>query len=685
MTVARKTALAIAAAAVVSLLSLGAASAAQAVTLTGSSTAEYANDSTPTLYFANATPGDIVTINVVSTLPTVYGQVTVDSSGAGSVTATTPLPAGSLQVVELREYHPGDLVHPVNGDAEFLYVDLVPQLDSGSVHDGDTVDASAVSFDAQTDVPSGGYINGWRIALNVAQQGGPATASAEQTVNGSGGVNGLAPAQPLPPGQYTATARTIDTSSERGGLITNLPSDPSNAVSFFVAPAQPTITGLGGQAAREGENLNQSDPTVTVSGVLAGAAVKLFTYDPDTGQPMLVGLGTADGAGQLAVQTTGLPDGGVRLWATQTVDENGTPVSSDGSADPHSPTSWPSSTLDVDVDTTMPNVASPEINSGDATTNTQPPFYITGAQPNLPGNGSSSGVHFVLRRGGVTVADSGFILTDIQGRAVWTPPAALPDGTYTVSPVTVDDTGYVNSTAPPGPFTFTVDTTDPAAPAVASPADGATVTTSRPTITVRTEPGAHVRLDVDQAAWYDQTADASGTATFTLNAPLTDGQHSLIVFASDKANNNSPETDTMFTVSTAGASTPQPPVQQPPMQQPPVQQPPVQRPPVGQPPKHPQPPAIKQPPALSSHTLTAAHPVKVAVKLTAPGTVRLQLTAKVHGKAKLIGTVTVKAPKGTATYTLTRKFAGHTLAKGAYSLTLKAAGGNSATAALNVR
>ena len=682
MTIARKTALAIAAAAVVSLLSLGPASAAQAVTITGSSTAEYTNDSTPTLFFDHATPGDIVTINVVSTLPTVYGQVTVDSSGAGSVTATTPLPTRvGLQVVELREYHPGDLVHPVNGDVEYLYVDLVPQLDSGSVHDGDTVDASAVSFDAQTDVPSGGYINGWRIALNVSQQGGPATATAEQTVNGSGGVNGLAPAEPLAAGQYTATARTIDTSSGRNNLQANLPSDPSNAVSFFVAPAQPTVTGLGGQAAREGENVNQSAPSVTVSGVLAGAQVKLFTYDPDTGQPMLVGVGTAAGAGQLTVQTAGLPDGGVRLWATQTVDENGTPVSSDGSADPHSPTSWPTSMFDIDVDTGMPNVASPEINSGDATTNTQPPFYITGAQPNLPGNGSSSGVHFVLRRGGVTVADSGFILSDSQGRALWTPPAALPDGTYTVSPVTVDDTGYVNSTAPSNPFTFTVDTTAPAAPAVASPADAGTVTTSQPTITVRTEPGAHVRLDVDQAAWYDQTADASGTATFTLNGPLTDGQHSLMVFASDKANNNSPETDQTFTVSTAGGTTPQP----PPAQQPPAQQPSVQQPPTQQPPTHPQPPAIKQPPALSSHTLTAAKPVKVAVKLTAPGTVTLQLTAKVRGKTRVVGTVTIKAPKGTATYTLTRRFAGHTLAKGAYTLTLKAAGGRSASAALNVR
>ena len=126
----------------------------------------------------------------------------------------------------------------------------MPQLDSGSVHDGDTVDAAAVSFDAQTD--GSVFISGWRIALNVSQQGGLATASAQQTVNGSGGVSGLAPAQPLAPGQYTATASTIDTTSERNHVDANLPSDPSNAVSFYVAPAQPTVTGMGGQAAHEG-------------------------------------------------------------------------------------------------------------------------------------------------------------------------------------------------------------------------------------------------------------------------------------------------------------------------------------------------------------------------------------------------------------------------------------------------
>ena len=642
MAINRRTLTALASAVAASLGVLGAASAAQAVTITGSSTTDYTNDPTPTLDFANATPGDIVTINAVSTLPTVYGQVTVDSSGTGSVTVTTPLPTRSQQVVELREYHPSDLVHPVNGDAEYLYTDLVPQLDSGSVHDGDTVDAAAVSFDAQTD--GSVFISGWRIALNVSQQGGPATASAQQTVNGSGGVSGLAPAQPLAPGQYTATASTIDTTSERNHVDANLPSDPSNAVSFYVAPAQPTVTGMGGQAAHEGESLNQSAPTVTVSGVLAGAQVKLFTNDPQTGQPMLVGLGTAAGAGQLTIQTAGLPDGGVRLWATQTVDENGTPVSSDGSSDLHSPTSTPSSTFDVDVDTAAPALSG-GLTDGAVTNQARPWFRVNDG----PGGGPAAGpgAEFVIRAHGATVVDSGPVSTDEYGTATWVPSADLPEGTYTASVVTVDDSGNVNSGAPSNSITFAVDTTAPNAPTVLSPADGATVSTSQPTITVSAEPGSQVTLAVD-ADQYQQTADAGGIATFTPNGSLSDGQHFIATLATDSAGNQGSTTLTTFTVSTAGGTTPQPPVQQPPAQQPPAQQPPVQQLPTQQPPTHPQTPAISGPPVLSSHTLTAAHPLKVAVKLTAPGTVTLQLTAKVRGKTKVIGTVTVKAPTGTA-------------------------------------
>ena len=622
-----------------------------------------------------------------------YGQVTVDPSGAGSVTATTPLPTRSLQVVELREYHPGDLVHPVGGDDEFLYVDLVPQLDSGSVHDGDTVDASAVSFDVQTDVPSGGYINGWRIALAVAQQGGPATATAERTVNGSGGVNGVAPAQPLAPGQYTATARTIDTSSERNHVDANLPSDPSNAVSFYVAPAQPTVTGLGGQAAHEGENLNQSAPTVTVSGVLAGAQVKLFTYDPHTGQPMLVGLGTAAGAGQLTIQTTGLPDGGVRLWATQTVDENGTPISSDGSTDPHSPTSWPSATFDVDVDTAAPALSG-ALTDGAVTNQARPWFRVNDG----PGGGPAAGpgAEFVIRAHGATVADSGPVATDEYGTATWVPSADLPDGTYTASVVTVDDSGNVNSGAPSNPITFTVDTTAPNAPTVLSPADGATVSTSQPTITVSAESGTQVTLAVD-ADQYQQTADAGGIATFTPNGPLSDGQHFIATLATDSAGNQGSITATTFTVNTnptppGSGTSPTPPGNTTNPTPPGSTTNPT---PPGSttnptPPgstTNPTPPALTTAPALNSHSLSAAHPVTVSFSLTRRGSVTLTLIGRVHGKQKVIGTVVVKAAKaGRASYKLTTKFAGHRLGKGAYTLSVRGGGQSKTfTAKLNVR
>ena len=75
---------------------------------------------------------------------------------------------------------------------------------------------------------------------------------------------------------------------------------------------------------------------------------------------------------------------------------------------------------------------------------------------------------------------------------------------------------------------------------------------------------------------------------------------------------------------------------------------------------------------VSSHTLTAQHAIKISFTLSKPGTVRLRLFETVHGKAKLVGTVTIKERKaGRHTYKLTERFAGHKLNKGNYTLSLQ--------------
>jgi hypothetical protein len=76
--------------------------------------------------------------------------------------------------------------------------------------------------------------------------------------------------------------------------------------------------------------------------------------------------------------------------------------------------------------------------------------------------------------------------------------------------------------------------------------------------------------------------------------------------------------------------------------------------------------------SLSSPTLTAEKSVKIRFTLAKAGTVELQLKKLVRGKRKLVGTVILRNRKaGKNTYTLTLRFAGHTLEKGNYRLTVR--------------
>ncbi len=88
---------------------------------------------------------------------------------------------------------------------------------------------------------------------------------------------------------------------------------------------------------------------------------------------------------------------------------------------------------------------------------------------------------------------------------------------------------------------------------------------------------------------------------------------------------------------------------------------------------------------LSSSTLTDTHPVKLAFTVSKPGTVTLTLTTKVHGKTKVVGTVTVKVTKaGKVSYTLKTKFAGHKLGKGSYTLSVQSVSGSHHSQAVSV-
>jgi hypothetical protein len=284
-----------------------------------------------------------------------------------------------------------------------------------------------------------------------------------------------------------------------------------------------------------------------------------------------------------------------------------------------------------------------------------------------------SGTTNVGTAGVVIVTVAGQTLTaPVQSDGTWSlSPAILANGTYTVQALTTDGAKNVGSASQQ----LTIDTVPPLITLDGTP----TVLTSDPTHrisgTSNAAPGALITVNVDAqtlSAVVDGTTitEAVGAQTLTAvvqstgtwnvaPAPMSKGSRTVTASVTDPAGNTSIATEQL---TLAAAPSPTPPA---------TSTPPTKTPPTSTP----APQAPKQV-NLSSHTLTAEHPIKVRFTLAKPGTVQLTLAEMVHGKAKVIGTVTIKEHKaGKESYTLTQRFAGHKLGKGSYKLSVRSING----------
>jgi large repetitive protein len=413
--------------------------------------------------------------------------------------------------------------------SDYVFVGSIPSVDIGWV---------------DNTVPAGGTIgvadaipgDDVQLFLDGSQQPDAAAAS-------DGNADVTAPG--LTAAYHTAYAQTVDAQGN--------PSATSPTVGFYVAPDAPTVQ-TPVQHPGDAPFSNQNEPSVTVSGVLAGATVDLYLIDPNTGLPgaSLDTVTSLHGGSATVTPTTPVPDGQDAFYVTQTVSE-GTGVNQQLVTSDLNPSAQ-NNMADVHVDTTAPSLMTSF--TGSVTNNNEPGFEY-----------SLAGVYSSVAK--VRLIDANTNQTLGEGTAInsgeWMPTSPLPDGQYSVYAESIDDAGNVG-TAHSAPVTFTIDTVPPPAPTVTAPADGSTITTGAPTIsTSGNEAGATICLYVDgdssDVVLPCQTAAGNGTASFTLAAALGDGQHALTLTAEDAAGNDS-ETDTTFTVNTA-AATPTPPVTTP--------------------------------------------------------------------------------------------------------------------------
>ena len=128
-------------------------------------------------------------------------------------------------------------------------------------------------------------------------------------------------------------------------------------------------------------------------------------------------------------------------------------------------------------------------------------------------------------------------------------PSALADGsTHTVHAIASTVNG--GSSAASATINFTVDAVAPAAPVVATPADGARINTANPSLSGTVEAGSTVYIYVDGALIGTHPGSATAGGTWSYASPtLADGSHTVRASASDPAGNLSPDSATnTFTV-----------------------------------------------------------------------------------------------------------------------------------------
>jgi MYXO-CTERM domain-containing protein len=326
---------------------------------------------------------------------------------------------------------------------------------------------------------------------------------------------------------------------------TNVGTAPVSASGSWTFPS-PTL-GEGAHTV----NATASDPAGNTSAVSNTNTFTVDTLPPAAPVVSLPTEGDVVGTATPVISGTAAPGSTVTVFidgtqvGTTTADSSGnwtftSPALADG---PHTVTA---TATDVAGNT------SPASAPRTFTVDTEPPDTSIVSGPEGTVNDTSATFDFGSTEAGVTYECSldGGAFTACGDPATFT---GLADGEHTLRVRARDVTGKVDPT--PASRTWTVDTTAPAVPVIASPANGALVG-GTPIFSGTAEPGSTVTVLVDGVVVGTTTANAEGNWTFTPTVPLSEGPHTVTVTATDAAGNTSaPSTGTAITVDTTAPDT----------------------------------------------------------------------------------------------------------------------------------
>ena len=445
--------------------------------------------------------GDIVSLSIDGGAPV---TATVQAGGGWSYALTSPLGNGSHTLSATQAAAGGPSSAPSAPDTFTVNVPTAPAAPTiASPANG--------SIDTTTTEPliSGTGVAGDIVSLSI-DGGAPVTA----TVQAGGGWS-YALTSPLGNGSHTLSA----TQAAAGGP-SSAPSAPDTfTVNVPTAPAAPTIA----SPANGSIDTTTTEPLVSGTGV-AGDIVSLSI---DGGAPVTATVQA--GGGWSYALTSPLGNGSHTLSATQAA--AGGPSSA-----PSAPDTF---TVNVPTAPAAPTIASPANGSIDTTT----------TEPLVSGTGVAGDIVSLSIDGGAPVTAT------VQAGGGWSYALTSPlgNGSHTLSATQAAAGGP--SSAPSAPDTFTVNVpTAPAAPTIASPANGSIdTTTTEPVISGTGVAGDIVSLSIDGGAPVTATVQAGGGWSYALTSPLGNGSHTLSATqAAAGGPSSAPSAPDTFTVNVNG-------------------------------------------------------------------------------------------------------------------------------------
>ncbi|WP_035065256.1 Ig-like domain repeat protein, partial [Nitratidesulfovibrio termitidis] len=301
------------------------------------------------------------------------------------------------------------------------------------------------------------------------------------------------PDAPLTDGDHTFTVTATDPAGNESA-----PSDPITVIVDTQAPDAPTIDAID-------DVTHDDQPTLSGTGE-PGSVITIHDGDE------VIGSVTVDEDGTWTFTPDAPLTDGDHTFTVTATDEAGNE-------------SAPSDPITVTVDTQAPEA--PTIDAIDDVTNDD--------QPTLSGTGEPGSV--------ITIHDGdeviGSVTVDEDGTWTFTPDTPLTDGDHTFTVTATDPAG--NESAPSDPITVTVDTQAPDAPTIDAIDD--VTNDDQPTLSGTGEPGSVITIHDGDEVIGSVTVDEDGTWTFTPDAPLTDGDHTFTVTATDPAGNESAPSD----------------------------------------------------------------------------------------------------------------------------------------------